>query len=81
MLYHSFQKHYTNIFKNVQKLLNKIIKDHLNIKLNSLTKHEIKTDLKNIICYIKNRLFYINLIINSFAIFKCKMHDINMKKI
>ena len=81
MLYHSSQKHHTDIFKNVQKLLNRIIKNHLNIKLSSLTRHEIKINLKSIICYTENRLFYINLITNSFAVLRCKMHDVNMKKI
>ena len=49
--------------------------------MSSLIKHEIKINLKSIIYYIKNRIFYINLIINLFAVFKCKIHDVNMKKI
>ena len=78
MLYHSSQKHHTNIFKNVQKLLNRIVKSHLNIKMNSLMKHEIKTDLKSIVCYTENKVFYINLTANLFAVFRCKMHDVVM---
>ena len=37
--------------------------------MNLLIKYKIKINLKNIIYYMKNKIFYINLIINLFVIF------------